>query len=150
MPTTTTNTTSGAGSAMVVRRFYDAITRKDAEAIRAVIEECFDSEARLVLPESLPYGGAHQGASRLSRMFAGMAKTQGAGGPGDLALTEVIDDGEKVVAHLSFTWTAPGASSSIPHEALEIWTFVEGKATEIRGFYWDTHACAEQVASVRS
>lgn len=150
MPTTTTSNARGGSSAAVVQQFYEAVGKKDVGTIRAVIEEHFAADARLVMPESLPYGGTHAGASRLSRMFAGMAGAPGAGGPGDIALTEVLDDGDKVVARLQFTWTAPGVSTSIPHEALEMWTFADGAVIEIRGFYWDTHACAEQVATSRT
>lgn len=150
MPESTTANNARSGGSEIVQRFYEAVGKNDADTLTGLVAEHFDSDARLVLPESLPYGGTHEGAKRLGKIFRGMASSPGAGGPGELALIDMIDDADKVVARLQFIWTAPGASDSIPHEALEMWTFAAGKVTEIRAFYWDTHACAEQVTATRA
>jgi ketosteroid isomerase-like protein len=150
VPESTTANNARSGGSEVVQQFYEAVGKGDADTLTTLVAENFAEDARLVFPDALPYGGTHEGAKRLGKMFAGMASNPDAGGPGELALIDMIDDGDKVVARLQFTWTAPGASGSIPHEALEMWTFADGEVTEIRAFYWDTHACAEQVAAART
>ncbi|NMO91653.1 nuclear transport factor 2 family protein [Actinomycetospora sp. TBRC 11914] len=150
MPESTTANNARSGGSGIVQQFYEAIGKGEADTLVTLVNDHFDPDARLVFPDALPYGGTHEGAKRLGKMFAGMATAPGAGGPGEVALIDMIDDGDKVVARVQFTWTAPGASESIPHEALEMWTFADGKVTELRAFYWDTHACAEQVAASRA
>ncbi len=122
----------------VVRAFYDAINGRDAAAVGGTIEAAFAPDATLILPPSLPYGGTFTGAAKLGRMFAGMVGSSALVGAQRIDVTDVIDGGDRVAAQLEFDWYPPGGSVPVHGGALELWTFADGRVTEIRAYYWDT------------
>jgi ketosteroid isomerase-like protein len=129
----------------VVRAFYGAVVRRDAEAIADLVATSFHEDAAITWPDSLPYGGRVEGARRLAKLFAGMAASAVPVGPDGLEITSVVDGGDQVVAQLAFQWRAPGSAEAIPSSALEIWTFEAGLVVDIRAYYWDTAACRDLV-----
>jgi len=133
------------GPAHLVRAFYDAVAAKDAGALSEIVTGSFREDASITWPDGLPYGGRVEGASRLARLFAGMASSRVPVGPEGLEVISIVDGGAQVVAHLEFQWHAPGSTESIPSGALELWTFDRGLVSEIRAYYWDTAACRDLV-----
>jgi hypothetical protein len=122
---------------LMVEQFYGALVAKDVEAVGAAIDENFARDARLVRPESLPGGGALDGAANVKRLMVAVAGAQG--GPLDAAkmkieqvLEDTAGDLDHVVVELSFPW------AGTPTRALECWTVRDLKVIEIRAFYWDT------------
>jgi ketosteroid isomerase-like protein len=127
----------------IVRAFYAAVVRRDAQAIADLVESSFREDAAITWPDGLPYGGRVEGARRLTRLFAGMATSVVPIGPDRLEVEAIIDGGDQVVARLGFQYRAPGSADSIPSSALELWTFKDGLVAEIRAYYWDTAACRD-------
>lgn len=123
----------------VVRSFYDAVASKDGSALAGIVQEHFADDATIHWPESLPFGGTVAGKPALGKVFGMLATSRAQMGPTDLRVLSVVGDGPQVAVHLGFDWTVGDAS--IPHAALEIWSFRDGLAAEIRAFYWDTAAC---------
>lgn len=129
----------------IVRAFYDAVIRRDADAITDLVTTSFREDAAITWPDGLPYGGRVEGARRLGKLFAGMATSVVPVGPDGLEVESIVDGGDQVVAQLGFQWRAPGSTDSIPSSALELWTFQDGLVAEIRAYYWDTAACRDLV-----
>ena len=123
----------------VVRGFYAAITEHDPERLGELAATAFAEDIAVELPPSLPYGGRVQGAGRLRRMFQAMARGPAETGPRDLAVEAIVDGGDRVTARLSFTYRRPDGTD-IATEALEEWTFEQGRAVAIRAYYRDTAA----------
>jgi len=129
----------------VVRAFYDALDRRDAEAITGLVSRSFHEDAAVVWPEGLPYGGRVEGSRRLGKVFAGMTARSQPVGPDGVEVVSVIDGGDQVAAQLTFRWHAPGSTGWVRSGALELWTFDGGLVSEIRAYYWDTAACRDLV-----
>lgn len=123
----------GQSSNAIVTDFYSAITAGDADTVVGIIESHFDEDASVEWPPSLPHGGKVQGARKLKAVF-GAAANPDAPGAKNLKLVKAIGDGDDVVAWVSFDF------AGTPNEALEVWTFADGKLREIRAFYWNTDA----------
>lgn len=124
----------------VVRAFYAAVGGRDGAALDRLLNDCFREDAAVVFPESLPYGGRVEGVRRLQRMFGALAGETVSVGPVALHLDEVIAQGDRVAALLSFDWQPPSGVPPIASSASEIWSFRAGKVAEIAAFYWDTAA----------
>ena len=133
------------GRPYIVRAFYDAVAAKDPHALSEIVTGSFREDASITWPDGLPYGGRVEGASRLARLFAGMASSPVPVGPEGLEVISIVDGGDQVAAQLEFRWRAPGSDQSIPSGALELWTFDQGLVSEIRAYYWDTAACRDLV-----
>jgi len=134
----------------VVRAFYAAVARRDADSIAELVARSFREEASIAWPEGLPYGGRVEGSRRLAKLFAGMASSPVPVGPEGLEVVSIVDGGEQVAAQLEFRWRAPGSTESIPSGALELWTFDQGLVSEIRAYYWDTAACRDLVQDTQA
>jgi len=134
----------------VVQTFYGAVAAKDATALSEIVKSSFHENASIAWPEGLPYGGRIEGASRLARLFAGMASSPEPVGPEGLEVISIVDGGDQVAAQLEFRWRAPGSTESIPSGALELWTFDQGLVSEIRAYYWDTAACRDLVQDTQA
>jgi uncharacterized protein len=124
----------------VVRAFYQAINDHDAASIGALIDQNFSQDAALELPPSLPYGGRVESARRLRTMFTGMLTSSTRVGPDTIAVKDIIDGGDRVVAQLEFGWGARGAAEPVQPGALELWTFADGRVRELRAYYWEPAA----------
>lgn len=138
-------------NAQVVREFYAALATRDAEAFGTLIAGRFAEDVEMIIPAALPYGGKIVGSARLGRMLAGLVASPVPVGTQNLVLDDVVDDGDRIVARLSFDWYAPGSADHLATGALELWTFTAaGAVREIRAYYEDTAACARLVEAVRA
>lgn len=133
--------------AEIVRIFYAAVAARDSDALRAAVVDHFADDAVLEFPASLPYGGRLESARTLARAFVGMATAPVPVGPQNLELTDVVVDGDTVVARVTFDWFAAGVANGIPQSALEIWRFADGQVTDMAAYYWDSAACAVLAAT---
>jgi ketosteroid isomerase-like protein len=129
----------------VVERFYDALRREDAAALDELVDERFVPDVVVRQPDSLPFGGVHEGVEAVKRLFAAL------GGSIDLprlTIDEVIESvGESdrvdhVVVAVSFPATGADAAEPERWRALEWWTFEDLRVAAIRSFYWDPAAYA--------
>ncbi|MGV0735056.1 nuclear transport factor 2 family protein [Mycobacterium syngnathidarum] len=125
-----------------LRAFYAAISAKDAVTLQHFVEERFTSDTRISWPESLPHGGSVTGKDRLAKIFGGMSLPSAPLGVSKLELIDLIDGGDRMVAHLEFEWFVRVGEStlSMPTSALELWTFRDDSVDEIRAYYWDSAA----------
>lgn len=119
----------------IVTDFYNAISAGDPDTIGKIIDTCFAEDATIEWPPSLPHGGRVQGSRKLRAIFAAAADPDAKAGAKNLKLIRAIGDGDEIVAWVTFDWV--GGS---PNEALEMWTFADGKVRSIRAFYWDAGA----------
>lgn len=124
----------------IVSTFYASLAAKDGPAVNALIVENFAEDATVHLPESLPYGGTISGRSTLANALGGMASSPTPVGPANLVVSELLSTESSVAAHVQFDWFAPGSESGVPSQAVELWTFRNGKVQTMRAFYWDTAA----------
>lgn len=125
-------------NADVAADFYAAVNAEDGDAIAELIAAKFAADVELIWPSSLPYGGTVRGAAKLGRLFFAMAGAPAPVGPDKVSVVSIVDGGDQVAARLEFDWYAPGSNTAIASGALELWTFVDGRVTEIRAYYWDT------------
>ena len=126
--------------AEIVQSFYAAIAGRDGQALQGLVAESFADDAAVVFPEGLPYGGRVEGAAKLAKLFAGLVSSPTPIGPQNLTITDIIDDGDRIVAHVEFEGYSP-TGGSIDSSALELWSFDGTKVVEMKAFYWDTAAC---------
>ncbi len=136
----------------VLERYYSALQKKDANGLRAAIEEGFAPDAILRISDSLPYGGTHAGRKVILDMLMGFVTTTAPIiKPEEIKIESVVEQGDSIVAKAVFPWLAPGASKPIPMSAFEWFTFREGRIAEMSVCYWDTAAClaAMQAAAAR-
>ncbi len=123
----------------LVEAFYDAASRRDGEALVALVTSSFHPSAAVEWPAGLPYGGRVEGTRTLRKVFAGLATPDPVLGPENLEVVSVVEGGRQIAVQIAFDWRANGAT--VPSGALELWTFDEGLVSEIRAYYWDTAAC---------
>ncbi|WP_020501752.1 nuclear transport factor 2 family protein [Sciscionella marina] len=126
----------------VVGDFYRALSDRNSYMLEGIVRERFTEQVRLVYPDSLPHGGTISGSARLAKIFSRMVSADAPAGAVNIRLTDLIDGGDRVVAHIDFEWRVPGTADGLPMSALELWTFQDGLVQEIRAFYWDTTAVA--------
>jgi hypothetical protein len=48
-------------------------------------------------------------------------------GVADVLLTDLVDGGNRIAAHVEFAWYPPGGACPVPMSALELWTFDGGR-----------------------
>lgn len=126
--------------AEIVSRFFGAIAEHDHDGLGELIDRCFQPGAVAVIPASLPYGGRVETAARLRTMFQRVASGPGPAGPQSIAVRGLVDGGDRVAVQLDFDWRVPGTGHDVASGALELWSFVDGRVSEIRAYYWDTAA----------
>jgi len=124
----------------VVRSFYEAITNRDAAVIAHLAEHVFAPDIRLVMPESLPYGGTVTGAATLGTMFTRMLGAPAPVGATKIVVADIVDAGDLVAARIEFDWYPPRGAEPVPSGALELWRFTGDRVTDIAAYYWDTAA----------
>lgn len=130
----------------IVRSFYSAVAGRDARRLQELVVDHFADHAALEFPQSLPYGGRVESARILAKVFVGMASAPVRVGPQAVSVSDLVVDGDIVVARVTFDWFAAGLDEGLPHSALEMWRFEEGKVVEMTAYYWDSAACARLAA----
>jgi ketosteroid isomerase-like protein len=125
----------------VVERFYEAARTRDAASIAELVDERFAAEAVVREPESLPFGGAHEGVDAIKALFDVLYRPGSESGLADVSVETIIESAgesdklDHVVVALAF-----GSLRGEPGRALQWWTFHDFRVVEIRTFYWDTAA----------
>jgi ketosteroid isomerase-like protein len=126
----------------LVRSAYEAYNRRDPEAVMA----CFHPDIDWHVPDSLAWGDHVRGLEAIGRFFEGLKPYMG--DDHRVAIGELIDAGDRVVAILRHRGTAPsGERYDVP--SIMVWTAVGGKLTALYE-QLDTLAMAratEQVAA---
>jgi ketosteroid isomerase-like protein len=134
----------------LVERFYDALRRGDGDAIDELVDERFAPSAIARQPESLPFGGVHEGIAAVKRLLAALGAVESPIDPSGLVVAEIIESvGESdrldhVVVALSMPMRATEAGDAGAMPVLEWWTFEDLRVAEIRTFYWDTARLGQQ------
>lgn len=122
----------------VVIRYVEAVRDGDLDVIR----DSFAADATWDYPGSLPISGVWKGRDSIIEDFlGGMGSRLAPGAPLVIALTNVVADGEQVVAE----WTSDGttaAGAAYRNRCLGVFTVRDGRIAAIRE-YADTHHVAE-------
>ena len=118
MPTAEDNKT-------IVRGAYEAMAGGDARGFLGVLA----ADVEIHEPPFLPYGGVHRGQGEV---IAFLQKAAPLVAPGKLAVEQLIADGDTVVAVLTL-----GLSNGTDAVVTEIWRMADGKAVELRVFWFD-------------
>ena len=108
----------------LVRSAYEAYNRRDPEAVLA----CFDPDIDWHAPDSLAWGDHVRGLEAIGRFFEGLKPYMG--DDHQVAIDELIDAGDRVVALVHHRGTAPGGSPyDVP--SIMVWTAAGGKLTAL-------------------
>ena len=108
----------------LVRSAYEAYNRRDAEAVMA----CFDLDIDWHVPDSLAWGDHVRGLEAIARFFEGLKPYLG--DRHEVAVDELIDAGDRVVALVRHTGVAPsGAPYDVP--SIMVWTAAGGQLTAL-------------------
>lgn len=84
---------------------------------------------------SLPYAGEYRGREGMLRLFQAVNATWETFTP---EVKELIDAGSTVIAMVQLRVTFRGSDRAEEMLLAEIWRLRDGKAVELRPFYWDT------------
>jgi ketosteroid isomerase-like protein len=126
----------------LVRSAYEAYNRRDPEAVIA----CFDPGIDWHVPDSLAWGDHVSGLEAIAKFFQGLKPYMG--DRHQVAIDELIDAGDRVVALVRHTGDAPsGEPYDVP--SIMVWTASGAKLTALYE-QLDTLAMAratEQVAA---
>ncbi|MGZ4695394.1 MAG: nuclear transport factor 2 family protein [Acidimicrobiales bacterium] len=97
--------------------------------------ELLHPEFRLQQPASLPHGGWHHGRDGMVEMGTVFAQHW------DRTITEprILGCGDSVVQVTTQTWTSKATGRSATVDVVELFSFADGRITEIRVFQQDTH-----------
>jgi uncharacterized protein len=132
------NASRAAANIEVVREAYRQMDAGNIEGFYSA----FDDDVTAYDAEGLPYGGTYHGKAGFraltDKMFAAWEAVS-------WNLLELSAGGDSVVVHLVLTFT-PRGGKPFDHRILELWRFREGRAIEIRPFYYDTKLIADTLA----
>ena len=123
----------------VVRMGYEAMARRDLEAIDALVREHVAPDAEF---ESAMTGQVYRGAQGAKDLAADLWETLDY----HLAIEEAIDSGDQVVAVLRIS--GRGAHSGVPasQQVAMVWTFEDGRI--VRGKSFTSRAEALEAAGL--
>lgn len=119
---------TAAENKQIVQGAYEAMAGGDARGFLGVLAP----EIEIHEPPCLPYGGVHRGQGEVIA-FLGQAAAFIA--PGKLAVTSLVAEGDTVVATLTL-----GLKDGTDAEVTEIWRLADGKAVELKVFWFDPTA----------
>jgi uncharacterized protein len=123
----------------IVRSIYELMLRGEAAAALELVDPGFVVRE----PEGLPYGGTYEGHEGFQRLLGAVFQIwKGA----EITIDEVVGHGERVFALLSLRGRVGPAGELVATEVVEVWTVRDGKAVDLRPFYWDTARIARAVA----
>jgi len=122
----------------VFTRFYEAARAGDWDRFKS----CLDPAIELHEAPSLPYGGVSKGPDAVVACLQAMFSTWRSV---EFVLDRMLVDRELgfVLFDVSFT-AETGAVVHMP--VVELWRIRDGKLTEIRPFYFDTHTVRDALA----
>ena len=108
----------------LVRSAYEAYNRRDPEAVL----QCFHPDIDWHVPDSLVWGDHVRGLEAIARFFEGLKPYMG--DRHVVAIDELIDAGDRVVALVRHTGVAPnGEPYDVP--SIMVWTAAGGKLTAL-------------------
>ena len=108
----------------LVRSAYEAYNRRDAEAVMA----CFALDIDWHVPDSLTWGDHVRGIEAIARFFEALKPYLG--DRHEVAVDELIDAGDRVVALVRHTGVTPnGAPYDVP--SIMVWTAAGGQLTAL-------------------
>jgi uncharacterized protein len=108
----------------LVRSAYEAYNRRDPEAVLA----CFAPDIDWHVPDSLAWGDHVRGLAAIARFFEGLKPYMG--DDHQVAIGELIDAGDRVVALVRHRGTAPnGEAYDVP--SIMVWTATGGMLTAL-------------------
>ena len=108
----------------LVRSAYEAYNRRDPEAVMA----CFDADIDWDVPTSLAWGAHVRGLEAIGQFFEALRPYMG--GDHTVALGELIDAGDRVIALVRHQGSAPnGEPYDVP--SIMVWTAAGGKLTAL-------------------
>ena len=108
----------------LVRSAYEAYNRREAETLLGF----FDPDIDWHVPDSLPWGDHVHGLEAIGRFFEGLKPYMG--GDHEVAIDELVDAGDRVVALVHHRGTAPaGERYDVP--SIMVWTVGGGRLTAL-------------------
>ncbi|MBO6638216.1 MAG: nuclear transport factor 2 family protein [Roseitalea sp.] len=119
---------------------FDAFERKDIHAVLDGLHPDVD----VIQVESLPYGGVYRGHDGFKRLLGDL---DAAWQVFDVKPFEYLDAGEKIVVRMTCKATARASGRDIETEMQEVFSFRNGKVSEIKVFYWDTAKVRDVLAA---
>ncbi|WP_331773046.1 nuclear transport factor 2 family protein (plasmid) [Embleya sp. NBC_00888] len=121
----------------VVTRYVEAVRDGDVDVMR----DSFAVDAAWTFPGSLPISGVWEGRDHIIDDFlGGMGTRLQAGAPLVIALTNIVADGEQVVAEWTSDGTAAGGAA-YRNRCIGVFVVRDGRITSVRE-YADTHHVA--------
>lgn len=127
------NSSIGTDATARVKEFYDLLGQRRGDDVAEFVEANFAEAATLSRPESLPGGGSVSGA-RVIAKFMRAAASAVAGVTVKSVHESTSSTETNVFAELSLD--LGGAKTN----AIEWWSFADGKVASIQAYYWDTAA----------
>ena len=115
----------------VVDRAYKLIFAGDFDGFFA----CFDEDATLSEPETLPYGGTFRGISNVKAAIQRMASHWSAF---SLDFHEVLASDTTVAAVTTFNATSAKTGKKVSIPMVEVWRVKGDKITSVQPIYGDT------------
>jgi ketosteroid isomerase-like protein len=115
----------------LVRELATRFAAGDRDGARALIHPGI----RIQQPASLPHGGWYHGLSGMDTMGSDFARhwDRTIGAP------RILGCGDTVVQVTRQTWTAKATGRSASVDVVELFSFADGRISEIRVFQQDTH-----------
>lgn len=110
---------------------FDAFERKDLETVLAGL----DPDIVIYQEESLPYGGTYHGHDGFLNLLQRLDECWE---EFDVRPLEIIGNGEHLAAQLKCVAKARSTGSTLETTMVELFSFQNGKVSEIRVFNWDT------------
>lgn len=94
--------------------------------------------------DSLPYGGTYHGPEGFRRLITAVFQTFRSF---EVEVDGMLSDGDQVIAMLRLKLGLKDSDRVFETRVAEYWRLRDGKAIELRPFYWDTAALAAAVRS---
>ncbi|HTK66483.1 MAG TPA: nuclear transport factor 2 family protein [Pseudonocardia sp.] len=117
----------------VVARLVDAVSRMDADALRAVLHP----DVVVIEPEGLPYGGVYRGADAFfGELLPALA------GPFELVVDDVqlFDGGSAGASRMTAVYTSRRTGETIRMPYVEVYDVVDGLVTRVDVYPQDVTA----------
>lgn len=118
------------------RQLVEELARRFADGDRQGAAALFHPDIRVEQPPSLPHGGWHHGAEGMGRMGTEFARHW------DRTITKprIAGGADWAVQVTEQTFTALATGRSVTMDVVELFSFADGRISEIRVFQQDTYA----------
>jgi ketosteroid isomerase-like protein len=108
----------------LVRSAYEAYNRRDVEGVLGRFDPAIDRH----VPDSLAWGDHVRGIEAIGRFFEGLRPYMG--DDHEVAIDELVDAGDRVVALVRHVGTAPGGGPyDVP--SIMVWTVSDGRLSAL-------------------